>query len=414
MHPRTFTLFTTTRSRIARGVALVVALVSTAGVTRAQEPWTEASAVEAATRRVELAPREEARLEVVRASIDEATAMPVPRLGLLVDRVFGDVNSGYLQLGAELEHTFDVSPWRRRLRASASAREEVVRAEGSRWRAELRAEVRTAFFAARRAEERLTVLDGWIERLRGGVAAIEARRASGDVATYEVLRIRRELELAIARRATERAQLDEARATLAEWIGDEERPLTGSLVPDAPTGATATTPELARLRALDVALDQEARAIASPFAREWTVAGAYRFNEVGSSRGHGFLVSLQVPLALWNPERGRAARLRAEQAEVRAELAFREATAGAALRAAEGRVRAVLDALARLEASASDESLSRLAEAAYASGEATLTELLDAVASEVELRLAQVELQWEARRASIELDRRRGLGGESE
>jgi hypothetical protein len=185
-------------------------------------------------------------------------------------------------------------------------------------------------------------------------------------------------------------------------------------VPDAPTEATATTPELARLRALDMALDQEARAIASPFAREWTVAGAYRFNEVGSSRGHGFLVSLQVPLALWNPERGRAARLRAEQAEVRAELAFREATAGAALRAAEGRVRAVLDALARLEASASDESLSRLAEAAYASGEATLTELLDAVASEVELRLAQVELQWEARRASIELDRRRGLGGESE
>lgn len=394
----------------------LVALAITLGLTttgRAQESWTEATAIDAAMRRVELAPREEARLEVVRASIDEATATPVPRLGLLVDRVFGDVNSGYLQLGAELEHTFDVSPWRRRLRASASAREDVVRADGARWRAELRAEVRTAFFAARRSEERIAVLDGWIERLRGGVAAVEARRASGDVATYEVLRIRRELELALARRATERAQREEARAALAAWIGDDARPLSGALTPAPPTAEAATTPEIARLRALDVALDQEARAIASPFARGWTVAGAYRYNEVGSSRGHGFLVSLQVPLALWNPERGRAERLRAEQAEVRAELAFREATTGATLQAAERRVSEALAALARLETEASDGSLSRLAEAAYASGEATLMELLDALASEVELRLAGVELQWEARRAAIELDRRRGLGGES-
>ena len=94
---------------------------------------------------------------------------------------------------------------------------------------------------------------------------------------------------------------------------------------------------------------------------------------------------------------------RAEHERVGGELRFARTLAEQAEQATRKRYQASLDALGELPPAERDAELSQLAESAYGAGEGTLLELLDAYESEADLRLARIDLQWEARRAAIEL-----------
>jgi outer membrane protein TolC len=167
---------------------------------------------------------------------------------------------------------------------------------------------------------------------------------------------------------------------------------------------------LARLQHLQQALEAETGAWGSSFWRGWSAGAGYTFAQVGQSRGHGFLVTLEVPLAFWNTNTVRVQRLVAEQEELGNEFTLRAGIANREVRAAQVRLDSALQALTAMPDPSQDVELTRLAEIAFAVGETTLIDLLDAFGSETDLQLARLDLQADARRAAIALDRSRGLG----
>lgn len=404
---------------IRRFYALLAALIGVL-VTPAQANARPSADVEdvvrAALAHPELEDRLRARVDAARAEIDEATVTPTPTLGLAYDRVFGDLDVGAVEFSAMVEQRFDLSGWRGALREALPHRESAQRAELDSARLATATTVREAFFRVRYREERLAALDAWSARLARGLAGIRARQERGDASPYQARRAARELELVDARRASEASALAEAWADLERWTAWEERPRLVGEVPPARTAARPEAeapprrPELARLRHLERALDAEAGAWGSPLWRGWSVGVGYRYAEVGPSVGHGLLLTLSAPLALWNTDAARVQRLRARRAEVSSELALRTGLANREADAAGARLDAALRSLEALSEPSRDAELSHLAQLAFDAGEASLIELLDAFGSEVDLQLARLDLQWEARRAAIALDRARGLG----
>lgn len=394
---------------VSVGVAVLCPLPALAAPVLADE------AVRDALARPELQARVEAELDEARAGIDAATVRPTPSFEVTGDRIFGDINVGFVEVSASVEQRFDLSGWRKRLRGSLPHRESAVREGAKAWRVEVAALVRSAYFAVRYHELRLQVYDGWIERLEKGLANMEARAARGDAAAYHVRRVERELELARARQASEVAAMSEAWAQLQHWTGWRDEPELRSALPpptrNEPGGdEVLTRPDLMQLQARERSLDAEARSWGSPWLRGWTVGAGYRFGQVGPSTGHGFVVSLSVPLALWNTHAPQVRRVRAEQARTRSELAVRTAFANTEVSGRAGRLRRVQAALAEMSDPSEDGELSHLAEVAFAAGEASLVELLDAFESEADLQLSRLDLQWDARRADIDLDQSLGLG----
>jgi outer membrane protein TolC len=381
---------------------------------RAQSDVSAADAIRRALDRPEAARRLEARLETSRARLAEATVTPTPRLTVSHEQVFGDVNVGYLEFSAMVEQSFDLSGWRASLGETSAHKESALRAEADGWTLAVATSVRESFFGVRYREERLVVLDAWIDRLERGIEGIEARQAQGDVSAYQTLRIERELELARARRAAESAALAQEWAALERWTAWESRPdLVGALRPSRDDGEASTSPrrpQLERLGHLETALELELDAWGTPGLRDWSVGVGYRYAQVGPSVGQGALVTLSVPLALWNTDTPRLERLRAQRADVRSELTLRTHEAERRTRAERIRLDAALDALDLMPDPSRDADLSRLARVAFDANEASLTELLDAFESEANLQLARIDLQWEARRAAIALDHSLGLG----
>jgi cobalt-zinc-cadmium efflux system outer membrane protein len=380
--------------------------------------WTADQAVARALENPEIEVMLEAELAAARAEVDERTAWPTPELGVDYEHVFGGQPVGYVQVTTMIRQRVDFTPWRRRLRETVPHRESAARAESEQWRLEVATAVRTSFYEVRYHEERLAAIDAWIARLEQGVATMDARRERGDASSYEVRRVERELEIAVARRAEEQARLAEAWATLGEWTPWDTQPrLRGELpprpVPDDDAADVVSLPRLAQLEQRQLVLGRELDAWGVPFGRGWTFGAGYRFARQGASNGHGFMLTLSLPLTLWNTDRPRVERLRAEHARVEGELHLRRSLAEQAADATRERLRASLDALAQLPAPERDGELSRLAEAAFAAGEGSLLELLDAYESEVDLQLSRIDLQWEARRAAIELQRRLGIGASS-
>jgi cobalt-zinc-cadmium efflux system outer membrane protein len=400
---------------VARLFAALVFVLTVAVPERAsaQGPaWTVDEAVDRALENPEIEAVLAASLEAARAEVDEATVRRVPSLNIDHEHVIGSARVGYIQTTAMIRQTFDFTPWRRRLQDSVPHREAALRAENAQWSLEVATAVRLAFYQVRYHEERIAAIDAWIARLEQGVEAIDKRRAGGDASPYEVRRVERELEIAVARRAQEQARLAQAWADLGAWTPWEAQPsLTGALTPsDVPAGDVATLPKIVQLEQRELALDAELDVWGRPFGREWTFGAAARYARQGGDNGYGFMLTLSVPLTFWNTDRPRVQRLRAEHERVEGELRFARTLAEQAEQATRKRYQAALDALGSLPAAEHDAELSHLAEAAFGAGEGTLLELLDAHESEAELRLARIDLQWEARRAAIDLQRQLGIG----
>jgi cobalt-zinc-cadmium efflux system outer membrane protein len=399
-------------ARLFTALLWVVVAVQSQPASARGPSWTADDAVAQALANPEIEGVLEAELQATRAAIDEAVVRPTPSLSIDHEQVFGGPPAGYLQTTAMVRQTFDFTPWRRELRETVPHRESALRAQTDQWRLEVATAVRVAFYQIRHHEERIEAIDGWIARLERGVADIDKRRERGDASSYEVRRIEREIEIAVARRAQEQSRLAEAWAALAIWTPWAAQPsLQGELPPGAATTAQLSTlPRLEQLEQQQLALDAELDAWGVPFGRGWTFGAAYRFARVGTDNGQGFMVTLSLPLSFWNTDKPRMERLDAERTRVESELRFARTLAEQAADASRRRLRDALDALARLPTPERDAELSNLAESAYAAGEAALVELLDAYESEVDLQLSRIDLQWEARRAAIELQRRLGIG----
>lgn len=405
---------------IAARFFLAAVLASAAHAAAAQEPLPldEEEAVRRSLARPALEQQLRARVDLARADVRSARRWPSPEASWSHEqlRTGGATEREDVAL---LSQRLDLSG-RRGLRGDAAERRvEAAEAEAALLRLDAEWEVRRAFADALAGERRTAVLGAAAERLEAVGAAVERRAASGDVAGYDRRRVERERALLLGRLDVEEGGRSRAHARLAALTGasDPSAPLLlrGDLAAGAPPPLSALLerlPARADLRALELEArsgELEARAAGRWFIPEVEVGGGLKSVDGGSGRDSGFAAALTVPLPIFSRDgderlRGEA---RARGAQGRRALALDAARAEVAgLHAEATRLAA---AAARHRAGAADASpLLRSAEAAYRGGEVGVLELVDAYRSALEAELALVELEWDARRARIDLDRTSG------
>ncbi len=371
--------------------------------------WTVDDAVRVALDESAMTRLQDATIRSHQTSTRSELVRPNPTLGLDYEQLV--TGRTPLEVALWVEQELDLSDWRRGHRESAKHVEAGLRANTAQARRDLAGATREAFFAVVYRQARQAALVGQVERLRRGVAALRAREASGDVPRYAVLRAQREVTLVQASIAAEQAQVAEAWASLQSLAPFEQRPtLVGDIT--VPVATTVTDddqqtlhalPLLQQLRHQQQAIDARRATLGSRWLRGWTVGAGYRLDYSGTETGHGFLLSLAVPLAISDDGSAHADALAAESQRLNAEHAQRLRQLERSASAARARVAHAQAAIAALPNV--DSELSALAEAAYAAGEVPLSEVLETQASEVELALVRLDLQWQARRAELALAR---------
>lgn len=401
------------KSPIVHRTLLALSVVLAPAAARA-DAWEAREVVQRALAAQDQRPALAARQRAVQADAASETVRPVPRFELAYEQVFGPPAVQMGQLSVTVEQSIDWTRWRGRYRRATAHRQAALAAEVEAWRVQVVAAVREAFYATLHRQARVATLAAWDAQLTARQRALEQRHAQGDASALALARLARERRLVSARLATEEALRAEAWASLRRWLpGAPEQPpaLVGALEPDAPeqTGAAPMLPELERLAHEQRALEAEAQALGQPGARGWTLGGGYRFASASSQSGHGALLTLTGPLALWSIDAPRQEALRARQRALAAEADRQQTAARRDADAARRRLLLALAASARLRPTPEDARLVALTTTAYEAGEAPLRDLLDAYASDADLALARHDLSWEARRAAVALDLKMGV-----
>jgi hypothetical protein len=191
--------------------------------------------------------------------------------------------------------------------------------------------------------------------------------------------------------------------TLTLW--SDEPPLTGALRPEPPRATSARSPLLLALEQESRALELELDAWGSPMWRDWALSAGYRYNQVGDSAGHGFIVTLSLPLALWNNDQPRQDQLRARRAQLQSAQRAEQLRLYQVESRSKTRFIQAMKMLSTQTTTIDQPKLVQLSELAYTSGEVSLMELLDVYRVEADLVLVRLDLEWDARQAALELER---------
>lgn len=339
---------------------------------------------------------------LIDANVAEITAHPLPQLGLEYEPTWSN-SSRRDEFTVSLHHTLDLTGWRHQLRTAAKLRSESVALQSEASKLDVANAIRLAFWKVRFHEDRLRIYTDVQARFVEALRIIEARASAGDAAGLDVLRIKRQLQLIQTEALSESLQLEEAWSQLDEWRAQGPRPaLTGLLAPPDTTFAVRENPLLKQLSVEHSALSQEAEALGSPGFRNWEIGAGYRL-ENEDTTGHGALFSLTIPLALWSLDEPKKAAIQAKKDVLEVQKEVFENRLKRAQESSELRLNKALAALKSRSSETNDSELSDLITKAYGADEATLFDLIEALRSDVELGLARAELEWEARRAHIEL-----------
>lgn len=295
----------------------------------------------------------------------------------------------------------------RRLQAAEAARVRFAEREVAR-------DIRRLFYTALATEQELHALESWRVRLEQLSTSVERRVSAGDASRYDQLRLARELVLLRAETTTLEASAESARDQLFSLIGGEPVALAGTLLPPsaddtAATDVVAGHPLLAALDAEAGSAGLSARAAARKAWPELTVGvGRHELDAPGMNLdGNLLMLGIEVPIF----DRGDGEQFAAEsrslelQAERNLAASRLAAEARGALRRIEVRRQA---ALMLMPDEAEADSLSRIAERAYAEGEIGVMELIDAHRADLAAQREAIAHAHGARESWIELQT---LGG---
>lgn len=310
-----------------------------------------------------------------------------------------------------------------------SARQDAARLRREAAEADLRAaegqvdfEVTRAYALAQAADERMALADRAARAFDRAQRVTRERLVAGDVSGYEARRIR----LETARYAALRVEAALARRTasvaLAVLVGipADSLVLPGLAPPEPPPSAAAALsrdsilalaarrrPELVAAERHAAAALADARAIGRERIPVPIASGGWKTERTATgARLDGFVAGISLPLPFWDRRGGAVAaadadaRRRAAEVEILRRRIVREAEeAYAALSAAEEEVARLAPALGAEAAAAL-----RAAEAAYAEGEISLIEWLDAVRAyhEAESIFVTMRAELQVRRAALE------------
>jgi cobalt-zinc-cadmium efflux system outer membrane protein len=358
-----------------------------------------------------------ARAAAARADGEARTVWANPTLGWDREQTFG--TGAGSEDGVHVAQSFDLSGRRGLWREAGERRAAASELAGQGATAELDGEVARRFYAVLAAQERAASLTSWAARLEAARAVTAARVEAGDAARWELLRMDRELRWARTAADVEGVRRDAAWTQLAALTGHaagaaEWPRVQGTLLPEPPPEGAAADPIAARALAAEAqALDLEAQGAERGWVPGVEVGAGYKTEAASGARAHGYSVGLSLTLPLWDDGSAQADAFRAQIREREAERSLATRRAQASLDAARDEalgLHGLAEAVAARSAGASD-ALVTAAQAAYAGGELTLLELLDAERGVSEDELRALELAQLAREARIELDRL--LGGAS-
>ncbi len=415
-------------------VALMVSILAVA------HPAAEAAAQSAFTapdtaRRISL-PQAMQQLELrnleLRLAQDEAAAaegqteatgrLPNPTLGGTREQLASGPQR-YHETSVTLGQTFGIGGQRGLRREAADHLARGARAHVDAVRLRLAFEVHRAFLRAAAAEVDLNVLMETTELFRTVEASGRERLEEGDISSFElgrlqVERVRYETLLARAHAALGAAALELTMLIAPEAVGDSlhflpEEGLGALTVPrESPSIEQALPAAAFRADVLAAQSDVDAATATLALQRrlrlpDLTLSAGFKHQADGF---RGAVLGVSVPLPLWDRNRGGIAEAEAEldAARARHDLALRTAEgeirrAWEVLRALEERVRRAGDAL--LPESAALLGTARIA---YAEGELSLLELLDAADAHRYAREAETQLRAEYLDAAYELERATG------
>jgi outer membrane protein, heavy metal efflux system len=405
------------RSIVLTGAALFACMTGFAG---AQAPaFTERQVVEMALSQPAYRALETNRIGIAESIVAQAGLPPNPTVAAAHER--SSVTGGRgTESALQISQPFDISGRRTLRREAAERRLEAALWDRNAARNGLIAEVRQAFGQALYRQRVGVALRAWAQHIDDAYRVITELVKGGEASGYERRRLERERFAVEARKARAEAEHRRAVELLLGFTGTD-RPATtapvGELTPPAVPplasvqAALRNRPELQSLLVQAEAFDRERVAAERAWIPDLTFgAGVKRVEEPGRN-DTGPIVSLSIPLALF--DRGQAAQKRAsaEAAAVRAEQILRLNRWDAELRASWIQAQELRRAAIafRKDTTTSSRELSRIAEAAYRGGEATLLELLDAYRNELEAETTALELELAARQARIELDLLAGM-----
>ena len=373
-----------------------------------------------------LARRVNPSLVAARAAVDatlgrekQAGAFPDPVLSYRHEQTSarGATNAQDVAL---IEQRFEIAGQASRRVLSAQLRRQAAEADLVAAGTALDLEVAHAFASALAADRRVAVADAAADQFEEATRKMAERLSAGDVSGYALRRVRLEAARYAALAAEAHVHARAERLRLATLIGippdalvPVDRTADLAVVLDAPADSIEAMAmrHHAGLRAARLRADA-GRADARLARRERVpglVASAGFKNERvldGTRALSGFVAGLSIALPLWDRRTGsisaadaEATRLAAQAEAVRLRIGRDALTAREALRQTEARV-------AALDAQLGDEAQAalRAAEAAFAEGEITLVDWLDAVRAyqEAEAAYALVVAESVMQRADLE------------
>ena len=300
-------------------------------------------------------------------------------------------------------------------RAQVGAAESAVAYE----RALLRSEFRSAFYTLLLAQQRVALGEAWRDRLQDIVRILQERQQAGEGSAFDRMRGERELADAAANVASQRAILAQARSSLASF-----------LAPGTDAAMLAVRGEFAGEDSLPALQELLARAVAvrgdylsgerqlERYALERRAAGrvaipdpivtaGLKSSTAPGRSGNGYVVSVTVPLALFNHGQADRDRLRATEDRTRSEQAARRQQIESDVRGAYEAVRLRRQAAENYSRSIGNTGaeMARAAQVAYEEGDRGILELLDANRVAMQAGVQALELLWLSKQAEIELNR---------
>jgi cobalt-zinc-cadmium efflux system outer membrane protein len=363
-----------------------------------------------------------ADVDAAAARARQAGAFPNPVLSYGREQTSGAGVTNWQNI-ALLEQRLDFSGQRGAMRAAADLRREAASARLGAREADLAYEVTRAYATAVAADQRSAGARDAAEAFVRAQRVTAARLAGGDISGYASRRIGLEAARYATLRAEAELQRRTARLALAALLGMNAD--SGLMLELRFDDALETPPAelpLDSLSALALRARQEIRATraeaeasaADARARRrevfpGPVAGLGFKNELIAGEdftASGFVLQLSVPVPLWDRRRAAAS---AFEAERRVHLAEADrlgrdivrdvATAWAAMRALREQIEVI-----RPQLGEASRAALRAAEAAYAEGEISLVEWLDAVRAyqEAESSFATLQAEYVIQRAALE------------
>lgn len=277
----------------------------------------------------------------------------------------------------------------------------------------LAGDIRFTFYNALHAKQQAAILQDSANRLAKLSSSVKQRAHAGDVSRYDSLRLQREWVLLQGQATTTQAQADAAAAQLINMIGIKSAPpsLAGQLLPLADLPLAQWENKLTqhpRLKYLTMQADAKrlsAKAAAREAWPELTLGvGQRELSESGfAADGNSIAIGIEIPLfKRGNHKRDHAnAQMRTLQVEQRLlhQQLLTELRANVKLLQARRQAVENFNKVLNVDA----DSLTRIAEQAYWSGEMQVMALLDTYRSSRETQLQNLELQLNARTSYIDI-----------